>query len=930
MKKIRIKKEKTRFLIWYSCIFLAICVLVFYYFAINGKSFVWSHDGVPQHVNSLAYYGHYLRTLLKNLIFEHRVSLPMWDMNIGYGSDILTTLHYYVIGDPLALLSVFVPVSQTELLYELLIVLRIYLAGLAFAGFCSYHKNQGAAILYGTLIYVFAGWTIYAVVKHPYFANPMIYLPLLLMGIDKVYKKEKPHLFIGMVAVSALSNFYFFYMLCIFMFLYAAFRYFMLTGHFRIKEIGLWFLKFLGYFVIGLSIAAVIFLPVVLSMLGTDRFQAENYVPLFYDRIYYEKYLGCLIGENMMHWGVAGYSAVSMAGVFVLFARKKRDSYLKGGFLLLNLFLLIPFAGHMLNGFSYVSNRWIWAYGMLISYIFVKMYPEFYKLTIREKKKIFLMLVCYCVLALFAESARTQRNLCAVLILVLSTMLILSFGQVFTKKEYLWGALGVCLLAGIYLNAHDQYSYEREYLEEFSASGKNLEKLASGADEAVRLTQNADTCRYDQFGALPYANTSMQTKTNSTTYYFSLSNGNISEYFNSLYLNTPWEYHYENLDGRTILDRLAAVRYFVVKEGDEAYLPYGYRKKSSTAQKGNQVYSAYECQNALPLGYTYETSVEPEEYEKMTAPEKQQALLQSVVMEDSSLPEGEPSFNHEEIPWKAVKSQGCSIEDKKIRVEEENAVLEIVFQGREDSETYLMLEDWDYEALSPRELYDEEEWEKLTRYEQQKVLHETSLWRDWKEGQKAVMSVQAGEIQKEISVFTDYYNGYSGKHNFLCNLGYQDEGLTRMTLTFENTGVYSFRKFEVVCQPMEQVDAYTDALKKDTLQEIQIGTNEIKGTISLNERKALLLAIPYSRGWTAYVDGKETELKKANGMFLALELEPGKHEIHFTYRTPYLLAGACLSAAGLAAWLFLIFYRKVHWTVLTKKKRAGETAGGRK
>ena len=50
----------------------------------------------------------------------------MWDMNIGYGSDILTTLHYYVIGDPLTLLSVFVPADKTEVLYEVLIFLVFF------------------------------------------------------------------------------------------------------------------------------------------------------------------------------------------------------------------------------------------------------------------------------------------------------------------------------------------------------------------------------------------------------------------------------------------------------------------------------------------------------------------------------------------------------------------------------------------------------------------------------------------------------------------------------------------------------------------------------------------------------------------------------------------------------------------------------------
>ena len=135
-------------------------------------------------------------------------------------------------------------------------------------------------------------------------------------------------------------------------------------------------------------IAALIFLPVVMTLFGTERFQAQNYVPLLYDRIYYEKYLGCLIGENMIQWGVAGYSAVAMAGVFVIFSKKKKYTGLKLGFVLLNLFLLIPFAGHVLNGFSYVSNRWIWAYGMLIAYILVQAYPELFTLGIRERTDI--------------------------------------------------------------------------------------------------------------------------------------------------------------------------------------------------------------------------------------------------------------------------------------------------------------------------------------------------------------------------------------------------------------------------------------------------------------------------------------------------------------------------------------------------------------
>ena len=407
IKKEIFREKKFDYYLFYTLIFGGIALILYLQFYLNGKSLIWSHDGVPQHLNSLAYYGEYLRGILHSLFVEHKLEIPMWDMNIGYGSDILTTLHYYVIGDPLTLLSVFVPAEKTEYLYAFLVFFRIYLAGVAFSRFCFYHKNSKQATLLGSLVYIFAGWTIYASMKHPYFSNPMIYLPLILLGIDKIYRKEKPYVFIWSVTLAGISNFYFFYMLGIFMVLYAAFDYFVVFTKKEDRKPGAiikWAGLFAGYSLIAVFMAAVILLPVVLPVFGTGRFQAENYVPLFYDRIYYEKYLSCLIGENMIQWGVAGYTAVAMTGVFVLFSKRKFNTALKWGFVLLNIFLLLPFAGHALNGFSYVSNRWIWAYGMMMAYIFVRVYPEIFRLNIKEKRRVLFMLLIYCGAALFPES----------------------------------------------------------------------------------------------------------------------------------------------------------------------------------------------------------------------------------------------------------------------------------------------------------------------------------------------------------------------------------------------------------------------------------------------------------------------------------------------------------------------------------------------
>ena len=906
MKKITSKTKNADFYLVYTLTFLALSLFLFLQFYLNGKSLVWKHDGVPQHLNSLSYYGEYLRGILYSLFVEHKCKIPMWDMHIGYGSDILTTLHYYVIGDPLTLLSVLVKPEHTEKLYEFLIFLRIYLAGITFSRYAFYHKNSKQAVFMGTMIYIFAGWTIYASMKHPYFSNPMIYLPLILMGIDKIYRKEKPYIFIWSVALAGFSNFYFFYMLGIFMVLYAVFRFFEQFQDRSLKNISKWLGIFAVYSVIAVLIAAVVLLPVILPVFGTDRFKAENYVPLFYDRIYYEKYLGCLIGENMIQWGVAGYSAVSLAGVFVLFSRRKKYRTLKAGFVMLNLFLLLPFAGHVLNGFSYVSNRWIWAYGMLIAYIFVKIYPDLFTLTLKEKRRMFVISLVYCGLALFWNASRTQRNLMAVLILSISVFVILTYGTVFVKKKNLTIMLSGLLIAGIGFNIYYQYSLEKDYLSEFAEQGEAMSKLEAGTDLAVLDAGDDSLYRYDQMDALSCENSSMHMGTNGTAYYFSVASESIGRFFDEMYLNTPWEQHYENLDSRTILDRLAAVKYFVVDKNGNRYLPYGFTEVKGESKKEKKEYKAYRNNIELPLGYTYDSYIPRSEYEKMSVIEKQQALLQGVVMEDSFLPETEPVYNDKELSYRMIAGKGVKVKDGKITVTKENAILKLVFHGLSDSETYLVTENLNYDGLSPRELISDKKWEKMTPYEQNQVLYENNNWRYWKESQKASIKVSGNFPAKTIRIFTDKYNAYSGKHNFLCNTGYDKNNRTSIMLTFENTGVYTFDSIKVTSQPVKELDAQTEKLKQETLEDVKLVTNGLEGKISVSEPKVLLIALPYSKGFKAYVDGKETELKEADTMYMALELAPGEHEIRLTYCTPYLPAGFSLTCIGILCYSVVV------------------------
>ena len=82
--------------------------------------------------------------------------------------------------------------------------------------------------------------------------------------------------------------------------------------------------------------------------------------------------------------------------------------------------------------------------------------------------------------------------------------------------------------------------------------------------------------------------------------------------------------------------------------------------------------------------------------------------------------------------------------------------------------------------------------------------------------------------------------------------------------------------------------------------------NEITGTINVDKEKLLVLTIPYSKGWTAYVDGKEYETEKVNYMYTGIFLEEGEHEIRLSYCTPGIKAGAVVSLIGVLGLLIIV------------------------
>ena len=189
-------------------------------------------------------------------------------------------------------------------------------------------------------------------------------------------------------------------------------------------------------------------------------------------------------------------------------------------------------------------------------------------------------------------------------------------------------------------------------------------------------------------------------------------------------------------------------------------------------------------------------------------------------------------------------------------------------------------------------------------------------------GSKYTVIVENSTGEKNTKQFFYFQPGniyYAGRNHFLINLSYYKKGKQTITLKFPQKGNYKIEDLKVYAQPMDQYSQQISALKENVLKNIKMDTNTIQGNINLKKDKILCLAVPYSKGWKATVDGKEQELLQANTMYMALPLSEGNHSVILKYGTPGLKAGIAISFAGLI--LCIIIKLLLHSFLLEPKHR---------
>lgn len=865
---------------YYTISFLLLLPLIFLPFLSERKSFVWNVDGINQHLPILLYYGKLLRGILTGNGFA------MVDFHIGMGYDTISTLHYYVIGDPFALLSVFMNMENGVVIYNLLILFRLYLIGISFLLFCRYWRLADRGRVPGALIYVFCGYTFFSGVRHPYFLNPMIYLPLLLIGLEDGLRRKKPYLLIGMVFLSAVSNFYFFFVLTVISVIYVIVRYIVTFSRQESNKL-LGFvmmgLRIGGNYLLGILLAAFIFLPVIYAFLQNGRMEhkPELLINYFnYNKDYYKAVLQGVFapGVDPGYWVALCFPTLTAIS-FVILCCHRRYAKLRYNVILIILGLMVPVFGYFMNGFSYVANRWDFLLSFAVALIVTVTYEELFKLNQWEKVLLILGVTGYGVLTFSFPSEKTVKLTFLLLLATVLIVLLLQNRQQKNKKMLQQAFLTLLLFVSIGFNGYAFYSSEfNAYIKEFMGVKQIKQVLDGGQAALLKELRDDDIYRIETYGD-KVRNEALVMDYHDVSAYYSLMDGGITSFYKQLeLLNQRSAYRFDNQDNRTILDALACVKYFVTTE--ERAVPYGYRLINHKERKG-KTYYLYENNYFLPIGYVYHEYLLEEQYGKLDSLEKQNALLAAVVLKNNSdyarVSEQNMSIGIEPLDYQ-LTAEGVILQGDKLKVSRDGAQLHFTFRSKNKSETYLQITDLDIDekAIAMQTVKAQSEYEKY----------------------------------KKINVRSKYYNSYFGKKNYLVNLGYSEEEKTWITLTFPMREKFTYSNIMLYNVDMLQYEKRIEKLKQETLSNIKQSNNRIEGDTELNSNGIMLLSIPYSRGWKAYVDGQETELNRGNIMYMALPLSKGQHHILLRYRTPFLVEGSLLTALALMFLIIKLLYER--------------------
>lgn len=855
------KKQIFLYFLMYTLVFVVAVSIIFEPFFSNDITLIWRQDAYPQVFTNLIYLRQWLIDLPQTIMNNE---LNLYDFKIGFGDN---TFFGFATFELFHIFSFLFREEQLEFFFTLLSFLRFYFVGVSFSIFCLYTGKTFCASLAGSFIYMFCGQAIVAI-RHPIFITAFALLPLLLLGIEKVRRGESSTILILIVCYSISTTYYFLYMNTIAAGFFILIKEFCSEKPTNLKKMVAYILVIIRAYFIGAAMGAVAFLQTFSKFLDSTRAGGEMNVTnmLTYGDTWVRKMIFSFIspGIGVGSWLHFMFPPVIFLCVCLLFIKGKAYKQHKVALLLGLLFCYVPLLAFIITGFGNVNNRWCYIFSMVIAMIYVE--TSHYLLEINKKQWILLFvgIFIYCLYVLEMSAGKNIYILFSIISLLITCILIICVHKNIIKTG---ATTALVLTAFVILNVsvYARIYYDAEYVNgvseygaygEFESEFKNLPAAQLGLIEDDSFWRGEKSYR-----SWTYASESRIAGFNSASAADSVSSADLLTYLklieNASLVAENW---IDGFDSRTSLGTLANVKYFVVNESEYNMVPYGYSLDEVNTNFNTDSH-IFKNQYALPIGYIYSSYLSEKEFLELNPVQMQEVMMERVVVDTEAKEDDELNLLSKQIDWIMTESDGVTIESESIVVSNAGGTLTLSFQGIENSETYARV---------------------------------VGLFT----GSNFNIKFSSSLGTKTVYVTSDTYTYSKNVENYMVNLGYSQEPLTEVTITFPTKGTFPLEAIEIHCLPMDNYQDQIEQLKIGALENVVIGGRSVTGTSTLEEDRIMCFGIPYSSGWSATVNGEKVDILRANIMYMAIPLEAGENEIELNYMPPGMLEGGIISVIG--------------------------------
>ena len=798
---------------------------------------------------------------LKNISTQNGGVLFSWSKALG--SNYAGVFAYYV-ASPLSFLTLFFPNEQMHMGVMFLTVLKISLCGLTFGILMNYfNKNKARNVIFA-VFYAMMSYNI-AYSMCLMWLDAVIWLPIIILGLEKIAKGGKPYLLCIAYTFLFISTYYISYMVGLFSCLYALYIFVREGKSFLSKSLK-FCLKFAGSVFVAAGMGAWLLLPTLYSLfegkIGNASIVPENGVNYELTRVLNKFFTGAYDGITNSGTPFFYCGMIVFALYFGYFFIKSISVKEKVMTIVITLFLAIStyfykldVMWHVFQAPNWFPYRYFFLFGFIMIFTAAKAAAKFKEIPLVSHIVFAVLAVSFCLYVKKYPGNEVPQEeyrftfvfliITVILLLALSVLQRIPKGKSSKALKIFAVVLFACVLS---TSVAETYTNARFIFAGLDRSHR-FEAYQQHRDYKVLTEKLAEAAKEDANGGFYRIGTGFQRTFNEPValgygginHYSSSFNSNLNSFFNKMGFAQSW--YWSSYAGSTaVTDALFSVKYVMIDDGI-----------SRIDDKGKIISWC---------------SVPYEHYDNIFNVESAVLYKNPNVLS----------------PCIAVSKDLAEFDWQSNGVESQNYLLNCML-GTEQS-YFLTITDSQGGVF-------QEKGDGYTDFNIE-VSKKGALYAYFPASNDATVMTINGKY--EITLFT-------GETDCTQFIGYFDEGESVNVRLHSDRVNMSKSIFYLLDE--ENFSQAVSKLQGNSLDITKWSSGYIEGNITASEDGFTFTSLVYDEAWSVKVDGKEVETHALQDGLMYFDITEGSHKVEIEYNVPGFSLGlgiTIITVAALAVW----------------------------